>query len=302
MVAGRVVEHAIGEGRVKRIAVSLVGAVVVAGTEQADGHGVLVDAVPTEPEARFAGVVTDPQVLEISDELARSVAERDCRHRLIQKLAIPKQKVLRVVTHLQTDRDVALGVLVAAIAVVVTVGQKAACSLMVGALVFEANTGVVYANELDVASLLDVEQPLPLGDAAVLGTTHVDGAIDVDSHRIDLRRVRHIDGVAHDGRRLVFGSFEHIAARPGNLDGSHAIRLEREHRRLHAVGHDLRLLCRNGRGWSGYERRRSSSPERHCTHEQACEGTCQDGLLHMHAPLWSRVSDVDSRALIILDA
>ena len=134
----------------------------------------------------------------------------------------------------------------------------------------EADARIVDTDELDIATLFDVEQPSSLLNPPVSLIVHVDRAIDVDPHRINPRRIRRVDGVAQRGRDLTLGRLKYVTARLGDLNGFVVGLRKRQHLGLHPVGHNLRLgVCHR----------------RRC-HERACHGgdtqqACQHGA-HPH--------------------
>ena len=105
----------------------------------------------------------------------------------------------------------------------------------------EADARIVDTDELDIATLFDVEQPSSLLNPPVSLIVHVDRAIDVDPHRINPRRIRRVDGVTRRWRDLTLSRLKYVTARLGDLDGFVVGLLKRQHLRPHPVGHDLRL-------------------------------------------------------------
>ena len=202
---------------------------------------------------------------------------------MVNPAAVREEEVLRTVANPQANRDVTRSIFVAT--VVITIGQKAAYGLTPSILIMKADARIVDADELDIATLLDVEQPSGLTNRIVRIAVHVNRAIDVDPYRVNSSRARRVDGVAQRRRDLTFGRLKYIAARLGDLDGLVVDLLKRQHLGIHSVRHNLRLGVCHGR---------------RC-HERACYGgdaqqTRQHSahphllLLHRSAPLTPMLS------------
>ncbi len=133
----------------------------------------------------------------------------------------------------------------------------------------KANDWIIDTDELNIAALLDVEQPSILTYRRVRIAVHVDRAIDVNPYRINPSRIRGVDGIARSRRDLTLGGLKHIATRLSNLNGLGAVLLKRQHLGIHSVGHDLRLgtchrwRCHERAGHGGdtqYARQHSAHP------------------------------------------
>ena len=144
----------------------------------------------------------------------------------------------------------------------------------------EADARIVDTDELDIATLFDVEQPSSLLNPPVSLIVHVDRTIDVDPHRINPRRIRRVDGVTRRWRDLTLSRLKYVTARLGDLDGFVVGLLKRQHLRPHPVGHNLRLGVCHGR-------RRHERACHGCDTQQTHQRSAHPHLLLLHrsAPL-----------------
>ena len=232
---------------------------------------------------RLASIVPNHQLTEICRQLSLGIAQGNRRYLLLVLAAIRENEILRAVANPQANRDVTRSIFVAT--VVITVGQKAAYRLTPSILIMKADARIVNADELDVVTLLDVEQPSSLTNRIVCIAVHVDRAIDVNPYRVNSSRARRVDGVAQRRRDLTFGRLKYVAARLGDLDGLVVGLLKRQYLRLHPAWHDLRLGA--GHRWRCHERACHG-----CDTQQTRQRSAHPHLLLLHrsAPLTPMLS------------